>query len=160
MRIKLAVAAAAAVTVVGGTGAAAYAVVGHSTVSPTVAGNDLPIDDNHSPVPTSRSAEPGDDRGRDGAPASGATAEPGDDHGAAVEPGDDRGRGRGTDDVTPEPGDDHGGRGSAIPTTTAAPVPTPDRSGGSGGSGPGGDDGSGGGGSSGRGGADDGGGHR
>jgi uncharacterized membrane protein YgcG len=161
MRIKLAVVAAAAVTVVGGTGAAAYAVVGHSTVSPTVAGNDLPIDDNHSPVPTSRPAEPGDDRGRDGAPA---TVEPGDDHGTGAEPGDDRGPGRGTDDVTPEPGDDRGGRGPAA-TTTAVPVRTPDRSGGSGGPGPGADDSggggsSGGGGGSGRGGADDGGGHR
>ncbi|WP_410622368.1 hypothetical protein [Amycolatopsis sp. cmx-8-4] len=46
----------------------------------------------------SRTAEPGDDRGR-------STVEPGDDHGRGVEPGDDHG-GRGA-----EPGDDHGGRG-------------------------------------------------
>ena len=73
MRIKLVVATAAAVVLTAGTGAAAYAVVGQTTVSPTVTGNDLPIDDNHSSPPSTR------------------TPQPGDDHGRAAEPGDDRG---------------------------------------------------------------------
>jgi hypothetical protein len=53
VRIKLAVVAGAAVVLTAGTGAAAYAVVGHSSVNPTVTGNVLPIDDNHSPDPPS-----------------------------------------------------------------------------------------------------------
>jgi hypothetical protein len=81
MRIRLAVAAGAAAVLTAGTGAAAYAVVGHSTVSPTVTGNDLPIDDNHSPTPTSRSPQPRDDRGGEKTPATGTHVEPGDDHG-------------------------------------------------------------------------------
>ena len=69
MRGKVAIISAAVVVLTTGTGAAC-AVVGHSTVSPTVTGNTLPIDNNHS----SAHSEPGDDRGV-------ATAEPGDDHG-------------------------------------------------------------------------------
>jgi hypothetical protein len=91
MRIKLAVAAAAAAALTAGTGAAAYAVVGHSTVSPTVAGNDQPIDDNHSPVPSSRPLEPGDDRGE------ATTTAPPEDRGH----GGDRGGGRGGADDGP-----------------------------------------------------------
>src|SRR5690348_13164399 len=93
VRLKLAVATGAALLLMAGTGAAAYAVVGHETVSPTIAGNNLPIDDNHSPTVTPRTPEPGDDHGR--------TSEPGDDHGRTAEPGDDRGS-------ATEPGDDRG----------------------------------------------------
>ena len=108
MRIKLAIISGAALVLTVGTGAA-YAAVGQTTGSPTVAGNVLPIDDNHSSkaglnpsddrggqrsTGASTAGEPGDDRG-------GATVEPGDDRGAATaEPGDDRGRGRGVDDRT------------------------------------------------------------
>jgi hypothetical protein len=101
MRIRLVI-AGAAVVLTAGTGAAYAAVGTTTTVSPTVAGNVLPVNHNHSP--TVRPTEPGDDRGAD------ATMEPGDDHGGqspataspSTEPGDDRG-------VTPEPGDDRGG---------------------------------------------------
>lgn len=148
MRIKLALVTGAAVLLTAGTGAAAYAVVGQETVSPTITGNDLPIDDNHSPTVTARTTEPGDDRGTAVAPGDdrGTTAEPGDDRGGA-EPGDDRGgfepgddRSTGVDD-----GARHGGS-----TGTTAPATADDHggSGGSGGSGSGhgghgGDDGSG-----------------
>src|SRR4051812_15569599 len=142
VRIKLALATGAALVVLG-TGGAAYAVVGGS-VSPTTAGNVLPIDDNHSPITTTaddhgRSPEPGDDRG--GATTGtvttgtvttgtsttvttddhGAATEPGDDRGAATEPGDDRG-------AATEPGDDRGGATSGTVTTgTVATEPGDDR---------------------------------
>ena len=111
MRIRLAIVSGAVLVLTAGTGAA-YAVVGHSTVSPTVTGNVLPLDDNHSSTTARQSGddrggrpstaaspttEAGDDRGA-------ATAEPADDRGAATaEPGDDRNRGRGTDDATTAP---------------------------------------------------------
>jgi hypothetical protein len=100
MRIGLVI-TGVAVILMAGTGAA-YAVVGNATVSPTVSGNVLPIDDNHSP--DARQTEPGDDHGGL-APAVGSpTTEPGDDRGGlSPEPGDDRGG------LTPEPGDDRGG---------------------------------------------------
>ena len=139
MRIKLVVATAAAVVLTAGTGAAAYAVVGQTTVSPTVTGNDLPIDDNHSSPPSTRTpqpgddhgraaepgddhgraAEPGDDRGDDDAATAPRTPEAGDDRGASTEPGDDRGRGTGTDDATSQAvSDDHGGRAGPTAATT------------------------------------------
>jgi len=59
MRVKVAIISGAALVLMAGTGAA-YAVVGHSSVSPTVTGNTLPIDNNHS----SAHSEPGDDHGR------------------------------------------------------------------------------------------------
>jgi hypothetical protein len=82
MRIKLVVITGAAILLTAGTGAA-YAVVAPDTVNPTVTGNHLPIDDNHSPVVPTRTTEPGEDRG--------SAVEPGDDRGSAVEPRDDRG---------------------------------------------------------------------
>jgi hypothetical protein len=103
MHIKLALVTGAVIVLTAGTGAA-YAVVGHTSVSPTVTGNVLPIDDNHSSTPRPEAGddsahattEPGDDRGT-------ATTEPGDDRGhATAEPGDDRGR------AATEPGDDRG----------------------------------------------------
>ena len=146
MRIRLAIVTGAAALLTTGTGVAAYAVVGHETISPTVAGNDLPIDDNHSPVVTVRTAEPGDDRGRTVEPGDdrGRTVEPGDDRGGAVEPGDDRGGAvePGGDRTT---GVDDGARhGAATPTSATTPDDHGGRSGGSGGhGGHGGDDGSG-----------------
>jgi len=107
MRIKLALVTGAAVLLTAGTGAVAYAVVGHETVSPTITGNDLPIDDNHSPTVTARTTEPGDDRSTgvdDGARHGGTTttapATP-DDHGGSGGSG-----GSGGDD-----GGGHGGHG-------------------------------------------------
>jgi len=139
VRLKLAVATGAALFLMAGTGAAAYAVVGHETVSPTIAGNNLPIDDNHSPTITPGTPEPGDDHG--------TTVEPGDDHGRTAEPGDDR-----------TTGVDDGARHGGAARTTTAPAPSDDHggSGGSGGSaGSAADDGSGHGGH----GGDDGSGH-
>jgi hypothetical protein len=120
MRIKLAIISGAVLVLTVGTGAA-YATVGHTTVNPTVTGNVLPIDDNH----TSRAGlEPGDDRGAHASTPASPTAESGDDRGAAsvepgddrgaatAEPGDDRNRGRGTDDTTTGPGRNGGTIGS------------------------------------------------
>jgi hypothetical protein len=144
MRIKLALATGAALAVVAGT-TAAYAAVGQGVLSPTTAGNVLPIDDNHSPI--TAIATRSDDRGR--------TPEPGDDRGQAAEPGDDRGgataagaaraatptdhgtRGGGSDDPTPAPRD-HGGLTPAATTAPGAATHTDNR-----GRGGGSDDGSG-----------------
>jgi hypothetical protein len=119
MRIKLAIISGAILVLTTGTGAA-YAVVGHTTVSPTVTGNVLPLDDNHS---SRAGLEPGDDRGGQSSTGASRTTEPGDDRGAATtEPGDDRGS------VTTEPGDDRGAtaepgddRGRGTDDATAAP---------------------------------------
>jgi hypothetical protein len=78
-------------------------------------------DGGHRSTPSSRAAEPGDDRGSrepdpgDDRGLSGAEPEPGDDDGGArttAEPGDDRGG----DNTSAEPGDDDGGA-----RTTAEP---------------------------------------
>jgi hypothetical protein len=136
MHIKLALITGAVLVLTAGTGAA-YAVVGHTSVNPTVSGNVLPIDDNHSSTPRPEAgddrlratAEPGDDRAHattePGDDRSTATAEPGDDRGrATAEPGDDRGRataepGDDRSRATAEPGDDRN-RGSGTDDATAA----------------------------------------
>ena len=104
MRVKVAIMSGAVLVLTAGTGAA-YAVVGHSSVSPTVTGNTLPIDNNHSSTAH-----------RSTAPRSTAHREPGDDRGRAVEPGDDRTEERGTDD--PAGSTDSA---SAAPATAASP---------------------------------------
>jgi hypothetical protein len=126
MRIKLVVISGAVLVLTAGTGAA-YAVVGQTSVSPTVTGNVLPIDDNHS---SATRPEPGDDRGRataePGDDRGAATAEPGDDRGrATAEPGDDRTRGRGTDDTTAGP-TRSAGPTAAVPATAASPSSSDD----------------------------------
>jgi hypothetical protein len=145
LRHHVPAAVGAVVLLTGGTGAAAYALVGQVTASPTDAGNNQPIDDNHvSPAPT-HSPEPADDRGVHATPEPSedrgvhATPEPADDRGvhATPEPTEDRGGagvgGHGSDDATPEPSEtshsgdssDSGsgsrGGGSDDPTAAASP---------------------------------------
>lgn len=129
LRHKVPAVVGSAVLLTIGTGAAAYALVCQTTASPTQAGNDAPLDDNHAPIAT-RSPEPGDDHGIDPtasapaiAPAGAATTEPADDKAvhASTEPGDDHGGGRtsgkGRDDATAEP------THSSVPTRSSGSGP-------------------------------------
>jgi hypothetical protein len=114
---KLPVAAGAALVLLSGTGAAAYALVADTTASPGSTGNKLPIDDNHRSVNDDQPKTPA--ASDDGTADQGRQAtEVGDDRGGAAEPGDDNG-GRATevgDDrgSAAEPGDDNGGRATEV----------------------------------------------
>jgi hypothetical protein len=78
-----------------GAATATYTVVDRCVVSPTVAGNELPIDDNHSPAKPSATAVPADHRDRASKPqdnhrgatpsATEGSSQPDDDHSSGVD---------------------------------------------------------------------------